>query len=83
MEKRKETAQADYIAMIKKSWTWARLTNRERDAFLRATEDSPRAIIGTYRQRWDTLQAMYTAFLYGLNYSPIGWRESEPETPKF
>lgn len=30
---------------------------------------------GTYKQRWCVLQAIYYAYLLGLGYEPIGWRE--------
>ena len=33
MNKNKESAQADWTDMIIKSWTWAKLTNDERNKF--------------------------------------------------
>ena len=76
MEKIKENAIQDFLEMIKKSWTWARLTEKEKNQFKEAFETvtvswsncGDNAIKGTYRDRWITCQAMYHLFLAGVGY---------------
>lgn len=81
MNKNKENARLDYMEMIEKSWTWARLTEDERKRFVNVVDNSEHlgAIFGTYRQRWEILCALYHSFLKGCNYDPLHWRESEEE----
>ena len=59
--------------VIKKSWTWARLTEEERQRFL-AMEFFDH-IKGTERTRIEWLHSIYDAYLTALGYKPIGWRE--------
>ena len=63
MNKNKENAQADWIDMIVKSWTWAKLTNDERNKFgdELSKETTKKIISGTYRQRWEILNALVGA----------------------
>ena len=67
MTKNKLDAQADWTDMIIKSWTWARLTNAEKNKFgdELVKETTQKAISGTYRQRWEILNALYSMFLEG------------------
>lgn len=84
MEKVKENVLQDFINMIEKSWTYDRLTEKEKEN-LQAVFESVQitnALKGTYKQRWEILQVAYTSFLYALNYTATGWREQE-ETPLF
>lgn len=75
--KNKENATLDFIGMIKESWTWARLTEKEKKSF----EDSviwsinQNVIVGTYEQRYRTLNALYHIFLQGVGYTGWKWRE--------
>jgi len=74
----KENAQADWTDMIIKSWTWAKLTDEEKNRFgdeINKSITQKEVIKGTYRQRWEILNALYSMFLEGLGYKPIGWRE--------
>ena len=82
----KENAAPDFMAMIRKSWTWDRLTDEERTRFenLIGEITFPHfdgRIRGNYISRWNQLQNVYNAFLTALDYAPIGWREPETEEP--
>lgn len=84
MKKCKEIAITDYITIIKHSWTWARLTDSEREQFIRVACDFD--LRGDYNTRHNTLQGMYLAFLTALDYNPTTWRETETEratNPRF
>lgn len=81
MTKNKENARTDYINIITKSWTWDRMTTDERN---RCNETLHMARLhGRYEQRYETLQDVYYSFLMALDYKPIGWRETNKETPLF
>lgn len=68
------TAVPDYIeTVIKKSWTWARLTEEERKRFL--SMEVFDEIKGNDRTRIEWLHTIYNAYLTALGYKPIGWRE--------
>lgn len=75
----KETAVSDYMEMIEKSWTWARLTEIERKAFQDSVSWSVEQgiIVGSWKHRWMILQALYTMLLNTIGYEPFGWREKE------
>ena len=77
MNKNKENAQADWTDMIVKSWTWAKLTREERNKFGDELnkETTKRIISGTYRQRWEILNALYSMFLEGCGYNGGNWRD--------
>lgn len=73
----KEKALDNFIDMIEQSWTYDRLTKEEKDR-LKDIFNSARvnnSLIGTYKQRWNTLHAVYYAFLMALDYNPLDWRE--------
>ena len=78
--KDKETALNEYMEMIKKSWTYARLTDEERERMFEALRRTK--LFGKFDQRCEQLHSVYYAFLLGVGYKPIDWREPE-ETPKF
>ena len=78
MEKKlKENAQADWTSMIIKSWTWAKLTNEEKNRFGDEVnkEITRKVVVGSYRQRWEILNALYSMFLEGCGYNGMNWRE--------
>lgn len=85
MEHNKETAARDFIEMIEKSWTWERLTSKERADVLNQisfeTLSKEGAAKGSWKQRWAVYQAIYSAFLMGCGYKPSGWREPENAEP--
>ena len=80
MNKSKEQAQADYIAMIRNSWTFQRMTQEEQEKAINALH-CPDMLQGSYRQRWYTLEAVYRAFLLGIGYDGADWREPEENKP--
>lgn len=88
MEKIKENATREFMEMIEKSWTWDRLTEKERKAFSATIDniehDRNASFRGTFDQRWFQLNNVYSAFLNALGYleDPIGWREPK-RVPKF
>ena len=67
--------------IIKKSWTWQKLTQEEQQRFI--DMDVFDKIKGTDKQRIEWLNTIYTAFLSALDYKPIGWREENEEIPLF
>lgn len=73
----KEKVIENFNNMIIKSWTYARLTSAEKDQWKRTLESAPlkAAVKGTYKQRWNILNGIYTAFLYGCGYTDFKWRE--------
>ena len=77
--KNKEEALNDWLTMIRKSWTWNRLTSKEQAKFLTLLENithrSSHPVIGTYRNRWEVLQVVYEGFLDGCGYDGMNWRE--------
>ena len=85
MKKNKDTAIIEYMEAIKDSWTFERLTSDEISQLYKSIKwaEEQKIIKGNYRQRWETLQAIYRTFLNALNYSPIGWREPLQEDTPF
>ena len=75
--KSKENAQVDWTDMIVKSWTWAKLTREERNKFGDELnkETTKKIISGTYEQRWETLNTLYSMFLEGCGYNGGNWRD--------
>ena len=69
--------------VIKKSWTWERLTDEERKRFIDMTVFEE--IKGSNKTRTEWFCSIYIAFLCGVGYTPIGWRETQEEKqmPKF
>lgn len=80
MNKPKEQAQADYITMIRNSWTFQRMTQKEQEKAIKALH-CPDMLQGSYKQRWYTLEAVYRAFLLGIGYDGTYWREPEENKP--
>lgn len=79
MNRDKEQAFPDFLAMIRQSWTWAKMTEQEQSWIEEELEQvsDPRFdghIRGTYRDRWRELQNIYSAFLAGLGYRGPHWR---------
>ena len=74
--KPKEKAIEDFKEMINHAWPLKRFTVQERENFNNMLYWMERAdrLFGNYNQRWEQLQSVYNAFLYALDYKPIGWR---------
>ena len=81
----KESVVFDFLAMISKSWTFARMTEEEKrsckDLFF--SVPCEQALKGDYKARWKVCQALYNAFLYGIGYNGFMWREATDQNPKF
>ena len=72
------SAVEDYFQnVIKKSWTWDRLTEEERRRFIDMNVFD--RIKGNNKTRVEWLNTIYESFLSALGYKPIGWRETEEE----
>ena len=67
-------AVEDYLErVVTKSWTWKKLTVEERQRFLGM--DVFDRIKGNDDTRIQWLSTIYLAYLTGLGYKPIDWRE--------
>ena len=65
----------DYMErVIKKSWTWEKLTAEEQQRFISMSVFD--RIKGNDATRIEWLNTIYSAFLNALEYRPIGWREA-------
>ena len=69
--------------VIKKSWTWDKLTEEERQRFIDMNVFDK--IKGAKKTRIEWLHTIYTSFLCALGYKPFRWRatEEEKEMPQF
>lgn len=74
----KERAYPDFMLLVRKSWTYAKLTAAETERLLHAIDFAKdHCTSGTYYQRWDTFNAVYVAFLAGLGYTnQLHWRDA-------
>lgn len=79
MFKNKNVAIVDFVErVIKRSWTYERLTEQERQQVLlllstiRSTAKTPKGVS-------QAVNAVYSDFLHTVGYKPIGWREPNPE----
>ena len=59
--------------IIKKSWTWEKLTEEEQKRFIDMNVFD--RINGNDKTRVEWLNTIYFSFLHALGYQPIGWRE--------
>lgn len=75
--KNKEQVFDDYIEMIKKSWTFGKMTDEEKANCIELFENINKRedITGTYIQRWKSLNAVYSGYLCGLGYKGGNWRD--------
>ena len=79
-DRTKENAIDNALEVIKNSWTWERLTTKERTHFIDKLLTYKSAIKGSYYQRGEIISAMYAMYLYGLGYEPLtGWRTPKGE----
>ena len=80
----KDNAMYDFNTMIQKSWTYNRMTTEEKKRWIEVLNDvrCDKCLKGTYKHRWDILQAMYSAYLIGLGYDNFNWREEMLENDK-
>lgn len=73
MAKYSNAVENYFQTVIKKSWTWDKLTEEEQQRFINM--DVFDKIKGNDKQRIEWLNTIYQSFLTGLDYQPVGWRE--------
>lgn len=72
----KENAIKDFLSMIERSWTYNRMTDSEKAVLRRWIDEWKSNFTGTYKQRWNTLNMIYSFYLAGLGYTGgVSWRE--------
>lgn len=81
MDKNKDNALNDFINMIVKSWTYDRLTEKERERCMEALRET--TLKGNWNCRCEILHSVYNAFLLALDCKSIGWREDAENIPLF
>ena len=78
LPREKENTAIRFLSMICRSWTFERMTAKEKERFVQTVLDAVHydRIKGAYNARWEILQNMYTAFLNALGYmdNPGDWR---------
>ena len=74
----REEVRRQIIGILKQSWTYERLTHKEREKILSCLEWC-KLYGNTKKQLAEELNQIYTAFLAALDYDPITWREPKPE----
>lgn len=74
--KDKNNAYADYMEMIRSSWTYGKLTPAEVNQLenLMSQLNDYNRITGSYNTRWDQLECIYEAYLTGAGYDGPFWR---------
>ena len=71
-----------FQTVIKKSWTWSKLTKEEQKRFI--DMDVFDKIKGNDKTRIEWLHTIYVSFLSALGYQWSGWRDDEEkEIPRF
>ena len=75
MKKYSSAVEVYFQTVIKKSWTWEKLTQDEQQRFINM--DVFDEIKGTDKTRIEWLNTIYEAFLIALDYKPTGWREQK------
>ena len=85
MTRNKEFAFSHHADMITRSWTYSRMTEKEKDGWFNVAHDAVEqgVITGTYDHRFKILNALYSAYLNGIGYSGHTWREPNPESVPF
>lgn len=74
--KNKELAVYDFKEMTQNSWTYAKMTDKEKENWemlLTHTRVST-CLKGNYDSRWGILQAIYHTYLIGIGYTDFNWR---------
>ena len=84
MNKPKEKAFPDFLAMTRHSWTYQRMTEDEKFRCEKALRNAALLdILGSYNQRYSALNGVYYGFLLGIGYTGALWREPHPEEIPF
>lgn len=71
----------NYKELLKKSWTYDKMTKEEKETFDKIFSLSNRQLVdnlsGKENQKKMTLNIIYSAFLAGIGYNGFSWREEE------
>ena len=81
MKKYSNAVENYFQNVIKKSWSWGKLTSEERQRFIDMSVFDK--IKGNDQTRIEWLNTIYQSFLAALDFKPIGWREEEKDIPQF
>lgn len=73
MKKHTMAVENYFQNVIKKSWTWEKLTEEEQKRFIDMNVFG--RIKGNDATRVEWLNTIYQSFITALGYKPIGWRE--------
>lgn len=80
--RKKEDAYKDFMEMSRNSWTYERLEPNEREAWEKNAHNIGKfTIFGTYKKRFDLMNALYHLFLAGCGYDGPNWRAEEMDLP--
>ena len=74
--KNKDNALNDFLTMIYQSWTYAKLTDKEKEK-MHDIIVCRSHLRGSWDARYEILNDLYYAFLVGLGYTPLQWRDTE------
>lgn len=66
----------DFMDMIKKSWTYNKMTSEEKKRLHDVFNDIrlSKALKYNHNHKWDILQAVYASYLQGIGYTDFNWR---------
>lgn len=75
--KNKEDALKNFMHTTIKSWTYAKMTELEKERLLKVLTDkrTENILKGGYKARYDILNAIYSTYLMGIGYNGASWRE--------
>lgn len=81
MKKQSNVVENYFQNVIKKSWSWEKLSNEERQQFIDINVFDK--IKGNDQTRIEWLNTIYQSFQAALDFKPIGWREEVKDIPQF
>lgn len=75
----KEKALEYFVEMIKNSWTYDKMTEKEKEKLINLLYDNRviDALKGNFDNRYKILNAIYGAYLSGIGYNGFNWREEQ------
>ncbi len=73
----KDDAFDMFVEMVKESWTYEKLNEQEKQNLYTTLEHAKNKIKGNLKQRNETLDLIYLAFLNALGYceNVVNWRD--------
>ena len=81
----KENVINEFDVMIKQSWTYNKMTEKEKERWNNVLNDKQikDSLKGKYEQRWISLNAIYHSFLIGIGFTGWDWRSDEKDPLPF